>query len=88
MGPLTVAQQEMLTLLKNRAITQPLPEMYPHHSGIQPELSLTHTELSELQRLGLVLFRDKIKRVGQTTVNAYLIQRGTNFEQYEAGLAS
>jgi hypothetical protein len=80
---LTDGQQQLLKLLNHKLLGETLPEMYPHNSGQTPALPVTFSELSALQKEGLVLFQDYIKNVDHSAYNAYLIQRGGNLERYE-----
>lgn len=80
---LTQGQIKMLNMVEDKKLGEQLPEMYPIGIEEYPEIPVTYDELVDLQKAGLVLFKDYIKTVGNKSFNAYLIEKGSRLEQYE-----
>lgn len=80
---LTQGQIKMLNMVEDKKLGEQLPEMYPIGIEGYPEIPVTYDELVDLQKAGLVLFKDYIKTVGNKSFNAYLIEKGSRLEQYE-----
>lgn len=80
---LTKGQIEMLKMVEDKKLGEALPEMYPIGIEESPEIPVTYDELVELQKAGLVLFKDYIKTVGNKSFNAYLIEKGSRLDQYD-----